>query len=114
LLVYLNNNKYSGTGGVSITRLVLAKAAGAKTIITSSRDEKLKYVKEKWGVNHTINYNKNAHWAAETAKLTNSRGVDFIFENGGSGTIKQSIEAITVRDVIVVICFLAVAPRKES
>lgn len=36
-----------GTGGVSITSLILARAAGAVTIITSSSDEKLKYVKEK-------------------------------------------------------------------
>lgn len=45
-----------GTGGVSITTLILANAAGATTIITSSSDEKLKYVKEKFGVDHTINH----------------------------------------------------------
>ena len=43
---------------MSITGLVLAKAAGATTIITSSSDEKLAYVKEKYGVDHVINYKK--------------------------------------------------------
>ncbi|KUF91161.1 hypothetical protein AM588_10009661 [Phytophthora nicotianae] len=37
---------FQGTGGVSIIGLQLAKAAGATTIITSSSDEKLKFVQE--------------------------------------------------------------------
>lgn len=49
---------FTGTGGVSITGLVFAKAAGATTIITSSSDEKLAYMKEKYGVDHVINYKK--------------------------------------------------------
>lgn len=102
-----------GTGGVSITGLVLAKAAGARTIITSSSDEKLKYVKEKYGVDHTINYKKTPDWAAEAQRITGGEGVDFILENGGSGTIKQSIEAIAYGGVISVIGFLSSAPQEE-
>ncbi|EME80764.1 uncharacterized protein MYCFIDRAFT_189177 [Pseudocercospora fijiensis CIRAD86] len=37
---------FQGTGGVSMTGLMLAKAAGAKTIITSSSDEKLKFAQD--------------------------------------------------------------------
>ena len=44
-----------GTGGVSITALVIAKAAGATTIITSSSDDKLKLAKEKYGADYIIN-----------------------------------------------------------
>ncbi|TKX18216.1 zinc-type alcohol dehydrogenase-like protein 5 [Elsinoe australis] len=40
-----------GTGGVSIIGVLLAKAAGARIIITSSSDEKLKIVKEN-GIHH--------------------------------------------------------------
>ncbi|ETI29835.1 hypothetical protein F443_23047, partial [Phytophthora nicotianae P1569] len=43
----------------------MAKAAGATTIITSSSDEKLQFVKEKFGVEYTINYRKTPEWAAE-------------------------------------------------
>jgi NADPH:quinone reductase-like Zn-dependent oxidoreductase len=50
--------KVSGTGGVSLVGLVLARAAGAITIITSSSDEKLEFVEEKYGVDHVINYKK--------------------------------------------------------
>jgi NADPH:quinone reductase-like Zn-dependent oxidoreductase len=47
------------------------------------------------------------NWAAEANKITHGRGVDFIFENGGSGTIKQSIDAISPGGIIAVIGFLS-------
>ena len=102
-----------GTGGVSLTGLMLAKAAGAKTIITSSSDEKLEYVKSQYGADYTINYKETPNWAEEAKRMTGGRGVDFILENGGSGTIKQSIEAIAFGGVISVIGFLSQAPQEE-
>ncbi|KAJ4859409.1 zinc-binding dehydrogenase domain-containing protein [Trichoderma breve] len=104
---------FQGTGGVSITGLVLAKAAGAKTIITSSSDEKLAYVKEKYGVDHTINYKVHPEWAQEVQNITQGNGVDYIFENGGSGTIKQSIDCIAYGGVISIIGFLSTAKQEE-
>ncbi|GAN05827.1 nad-p-binding protein [Mucor ambiguus] len=95
-----------GTGGVSITSLILAKAAGAVTIITSSSDEKLKYVKEKWGVDHTINYNTNPDWEQQVLDLTHGEGVDFVIENGGSGTIMKSMAATKVGGQVASIGFL--------
>ncbi len=97
---------------MSLTGLILAKAAGATTIITSSSDNKLKLVQEKYGADHVINYKTTPNWGAAVQKLTNGRGVDHIFENGGAGTIKQSLEAIAYGGVISVIGFLA-APGQE-
>ncbi|KAJ5882944.1 uncharacterized protein N7473_009830 [Penicillium subrubescens] len=37
----------------------------------------------------------------------------FIFENGGSGTIKQSLDAIAYGGIIAVIGFLSVTSREE-
>jgi NADPH:quinone reductase-like Zn-dependent oxidoreductase len=54
-----------GTGGVSITGLLLAKAAGATTIVTSSSDEKLKMVQANFRAHHLINYKNTPNWAAE-------------------------------------------------
>ncbi|KAM0513688.1 hypothetical protein ACHAPE_007514 [Trichoderma viride] len=104
---------FQGTGGVSITGLVLAKAAGAKTIITSSSDEKLAYVKKKFGVDHTINYKTHPEWAKEVQKITQGNGVDYIFENGGSGTIKQSVDSIAFGGVIAIIGFLSSAKQED-
>ncbi|RFU74039.1 nadp-binding rossmann-fold containing [Trichoderma arundinaceum] len=102
-----------GTGGVSITGLLIAKAAGAVTIVTSSSDEKLKIIKEKYSPDYVINYKKTPDWGAEAKKITKGRGVDFIFENGGSGTIKQSLEAITFGGIVAVIGFLSPATQED-
>ena len=56
---------FQGTGGVSMTGLMLAKAAGAITIITSSSDDKLKMAKDKYGVDYTINYKETPDWDQE-------------------------------------------------
>ncbi|KAF1806607.1 hypothetical protein FB192DRAFT_1464653 [Mucor lusitanicus] len=95
-----------GTGGVSITTLILAKAAGAVTIITSSSDEKLAYVKEKWGVDHTINYKTNPDWEQQVLDITHGEGADFVIENGGSGTIMKSMAATKVGGQVASIGFL--------
>jgi NADPH:quinone reductase-like Zn-dependent oxidoreductase len=92
---------------------MLAKAAGAITIITSSSDEKLKLVKDKCGPDHIINYNTTPNWAAEARRITGGRGVDHILENGGSGTIKQSLECIAMGGIISVIGFLS-PPKQED
>ncbi|KAG1691748.1 hypothetical protein DVH05_026122 [Phytophthora capsici] len=102
-----------GTGGVSIFGLQIAKAAGAVTIITSSSDGKLKFVQENFGAEHVINYKTDPNWAAEANKITHGRGVDFVLENGGSGTIKQSIEACAPDGIITVIGFLSPAKQED-
>ncbi|PLB52321.1 NAD(P)-binding protein [Aspergillus steynii IBT 23096] len=102
-----------GTGGVSITGLIFAKAAGAKTIITSSSDEKLKYVQEKYGIDHGINYTKHPEWSKEALRLTNGAGVDYILENGGSGTIGESMNAVKMGGNVSVIGFLSSAEQSK-
>lgn len=102
-----------GTGGVSITGLMLAKSAGAVTIITSSSEDKLKLVKEKYSPDHVINYKTTPDWASEARKITAGHGVDYIFENGGSGTIKQSIDCIAMGGLISVIGFLSSAKQED-
>jgi NADPH:quinone reductase-like Zn-dependent oxidoreductase len=56
-------------------------------------------VKQNYGPDYIINYKKTPSWAAEASRITEGRGVDFIFENAGSGTIKQSIECIAMGEI---------------
>lgn len=102
-----------GTGGVSITGLILAKAAGATTIITSSSDDKLAQVQKTYGADHTINYKTNPDWSEEVLKITKGHGADFVLENGGAGTIAQSINAVAYGGNIAVIGFLAPCPQEK-
>ncbi|CAG8109540.1 unnamed protein product [Penicillium olsonii] len=98
-----------GTGGVSITGLILAKAAGAITIVTSSSDEKLEFVKNKFGADHTVNYKTHPEWSKEVLRITNGEGVDYVLENGGSGTIAESINSVKMGGNVSVIGFLSQA-----
>jgi NADPH:quinone reductase-like Zn-dependent oxidoreductase len=103
----------TGTGGVSLTALIFAKAAGATTIVTSSSDEKLAHVKKACDADHTINYVTHADWAAEAQRITNGEGVDHIIDVGGAGTIEQSLEAIAWGGVVSVIGVLKEAPKDQ-
>ncbi len=91
-----------GTGGVSIFGLQFAKAAGYRTIITSSSDEKLERAKA-LGADHGINYRTTPEWGAAARALTGGRGVDFVMEVGGQGTLTESLKAITLMGHIAII-----------
>jgi len=82
-----------GTGGVSIFGLIFAAAAGAKPIITSSRDEKLERARA-LGAFGTANYRKNPNWQKEVRKLTGGAGVDQVLDVGGRDTLGKALEAL--------------------
>lgn len=81
-----------GTGGVSIIALQLAKAAGARVLITSSSDAKLERAK-RLGADELINYKRHPDWDAEVLRLTDGRGVQLVIESGGPATFNKSIAA---------------------
>lgn len=91
-----------GTGGVSIHALQLARAAGARTIITSSSDTKLERAR-KLGADASINYRSNPEWDVEALRLTGGRGADLVLEIGGRDTLKRSLSATRMGGMIAVI-----------
>ncbi|MGH7033900.1 MAG: zinc-dependent alcohol dehydrogenase family protein, partial [Stellaceae bacterium] len=84
---------FLGTGGVSVLGLQFARAAGARAIITSSSDEKLERAK-KLGANDTLNYAKNANWAATVREITGGRGADCVLDVAGGESTKGALEAL--------------------
>ena len=95
-----------GTGGVSIFALQLARAAGAKVVITSSDDAKLLRAKE-LGAHETINYRTVPDWEKQVLALTGGRGVDLTVEVGGAGTFNKSVKATRRGGSIALIGVLA-------
>ncbi|RAK51233.1 zinc-dependent alcohol dehydrogenase family protein [Phenylobacterium deserti] len=91
-----------GTGGVSIFGLQFARAAGLRTVVTSSSDEKLERAKA-LGADHLVNYRTTAEWSRAVRQATGGRGADLILEVGGPGTIEQSLQAVRVAGHIAVI-----------
>lgn len=84
-----------GSGGVSVSALQFAKAAGARVIATSSSDAKLARLKA-LGADETINYKEVPAWGARALELTGGAGVDTVVEIGGAGTLDQSMMATRV------------------
>ena len=95
-----------GTGGVSIFGLQFAHAAGYRTLITSSSDEKLERAKA-LGADNVVNYRTTPDWAKPVRAATGGRGADFIMEVGGGGTIQQSMQAIRIGGHISIIGVVA-------
>ena len=91
-----------GTGGVSSFGLLLAKAAGAKVIVTSSSDAKLAEMR-KLGADLTVNYRANPQWGKEVVEKTGGRGASVVLENVGPATLDQSMAASAVNARVVMI-----------
>jgi len=82
-----------GTGGVSIYGLQLAKAAGARVIVTSKSEEKRERAR-KMGADYVIDYQATPKWGEAAHAWTGGRGVDVVIEVGGPGTFDQSVAAL--------------------
>jgi NADPH:quinone reductase-like Zn-dependent oxidoreductase len=75
-------------GGVAMASTAIARALGAKTIVTSSSDEKLARVEADVKVNHASD---DVVEAVKTA--TEGRGADVVVEHVGEATWQRSLQA---------------------
>ena len=79
-------------GGVATAALVIAKALGARVVVTSSQDDKLARAAELGadaGVNHVT-----SDVLAEVKRVTGGPGVDVVVEHVGEATWKTSLAAV--------------------
>jgi NADPH:quinone reductase-like Zn-dependent oxidoreductase len=75
-------------GGVAMAATAIARALGAKTVVTSSSDEKLARVEADVKVNHASD---DVVEAVKTA--TEGRGADVVVEHVGEATWQRSLQA---------------------
>jgi len=94
-----------GTGGVSLVTLQLAKARGARVIITSSSDRKLEQTLT-LGADATINYRTTPDWEREVLRLTEGRGADLVLDTVGSQSFMQSLAAAAQGGLVFTIGFV--------
>jgi NADPH:quinone reductase-like Zn-dependent oxidoreductase len=95
-----------GTGGVSLSAIQFAVAAGATVVATTSSDDKANILKQ-LGASHVINYRDTPNWGEAARNLTpGGCGFDQILEIGGATSIAQSLKAIRLEGIITIIGFL--------
>jgi NADPH:quinone reductase-like Zn-dependent oxidoreductase len=94
-----------GTGGVSIFALQFAKAHGARAIVTSSSDEKLKRANQ-LGTDLLINYKTTPDWEAIVHQFTEGHGADVVVETVGGQNLQRSLNAVRMGGHISVVGLL--------
>jgi zinc-binding alcohol dehydrogenase/oxidoreductase len=86
-------------GGVATAALRIAQALGARTIVTSSSDEKLAKA-ESAGANVAVNHESGDVVAA--VKEATGKGADIVVETVGEATWKRSLDAVRPAGRVVV------------
>ncbi len=99
-------------GGVALAGLQIAKAAGARVIVTSSSDEKLTkaYV---LGADVGINHSETPEYHQEISKLTKKRGVDVVLDSVGQATWTRSLRSLRKGGKLVT-CGATSGPMAET
>ena len=95
-----------GTGGVSLAGLSIAKALGARVIVTSRSAEKLKRAVG-LGADHGIDTTQTSDWGNAARALTGGEGVHHVLEVGGAQTIAQSLRALRMGGTLSLIGVLS-------
>jgi len=97
--------------GVSTAGLAIAKALGARTIVTSSSDEKLARARElgaDWTVNHA-----DGDVKAAVKEATGGRGADIVIEHVGEATWRTSLD-VAAREGRIAVCGATSGPNPPA
>jgi NADPH2:quinone reductase len=90
-----------GSSGIGVTAIQMAKAAGARVIVTAGADDKCQACL-KLGADHAINY-KTQDFVQEAKRLTDGRGVDVILDMVAGSYVAREVEALAEDGRLVII-----------
>lgn len=79
-----------GSSGIGVTAIQLAKAAGARVIVTAGSDDKCAACVA-LGADHAINY-KTQDFVAETKRLTGGKGADVVLDMVAGDYLGREVE----------------------
>ena len=88
-------------GGVGTAAIQIAKAMGARVIVTAGSDDKCAACL-KLGADHAINY-KTQDFKDEAKRLTDGKGVDVILDMVGGSYVAREVECLAEDGRIVII-----------
>ncbi|MCU4654891.1 NAD(P)-dependent alcohol dehydrogenase [Roseibacterium sp. SDUM158016] len=91
-----------GSGGVALMAVLLARAAGARTIVTTSSAERAERLRA-LGADEVIDRAATPDWASEVRALTGGAGVDRVLELGGARTLGDAIRSVRTGGQIILI-----------
>ncbi|MEU7756807.1 NAD(P)-dependent alcohol dehydrogenase [Micromonospora sp. NPDC049171] len=83
----------TGSGGVSLSAVQLAKLLGARVIATTGQVEKERRLRD-LGADEVVNYRAVPDWHTVVRDITGGRGVDRVVDTAGS--LEQSLKSLAV------------------
>jgi NADPH:quinone reductase len=81
-----------GSSGIGVTAIQLAKAIGAKVIVTAGSDDKCAACVA-LGADHAVNY-KTQDFAAEALRITEGRGVDVVLDMVAGDYLAREVQCL--------------------
>jgi NADPH2:quinone reductase len=97
--------------GVSTAGLAIAKALGARTIVTSSSDEKLARARE-LGADATVNH-ADGDVKAAVKEVTAGHGADVVIDHVGEATWRTSLD-VAAREGRIAVCGATSGPNPPA
>jgi NADPH:quinone reductase-like Zn-dependent oxidoreductase len=98
-------------GGVSTAALAIAKALGARVVVTSSSDAKLERGRE-LGADATVNH-ASGDVKAAVQEVTDGRGVDVVIEHVGEATWRTSLD-VAAPGARIAVCGATTGPNPPA
>jgi NADPH:quinone reductase len=90
-----------GSSGIGVTAIQMAKALGAKVIVTAGSDDKCAACVA-LGADHAINY-KTHDFAAEAMRLTDGKGVDVVLDMVAGDYVAREVTCMAEDGRLVII-----------
>lgn len=90
-----------GSSGIGVTAIQMAKAMGAKVIVTAGSDDKCAACVA-LGADHAINY-KTADFVEQVKKLTDGKGANVILDMVAGSYISREVECLAEDGRLVII-----------
>ncbi|MFY8179129.1 MAG: NAD(P)H-quinone oxidoreductase, partial [Limnohabitans sp.] len=90
-----------GSSGIGVTAIQMAKAMGAKVIVTAGSDEKCAACLA-LGADHAINY-KNHDFVVVAKRLTDGKGVDVVLDMVAGDYVAREVECLAEDGRLVII-----------
>ena len=101
---------HAAAGGLGLTAVQIAKAAGARVIATASSKEKLDVAK-RFGADECVNYT-NLEWWKDVMELTNGDGVGVVYDP--VGLVDKSLKCLKHKGRILIIGFAGIEGNLEK
>ncbi|GAB2576254.1 hypothetical protein GCM10027066_19050 [Dyella jejuensis] len=85
---------HSAAGGVGIAAVQVARSLGADVIASAGSDAKRRYLRERWGLEQTIDSHRPEAFKAAIARLTDERGVDVVLNSLHGAGLRESLRCL--------------------